>query len=102
MKTSEKSTWGGERDGSGRKPKLKFEARELFYMAIDERWDRILAKIDKYIERGDKDILKMLIEQRIGRPPTLHVLPASRELPKPILIHFDHTFDDSDEKQQLE
>lgn len=85
MKTSDKSTWGGKRDGSGRKPKLKAEARELFYMAIDERWDKILSQIDRYIQRGDKDILKMLIEQRVGRPAPFIEAGDNGESPTPIL-----------------
>jgi len=31
-------------------------------MAIDARWETILAKLDEYIQNGDKDILKMLMD----------------------------------------
>jgi hypothetical protein len=68
MKTAVKSKHGGARAGSGRKPRLQYEARELFCMAVDDRWELILAKLDEFIEKGDKEVLKMLIEQRIGRP----------------------------------
>lgn len=73
LKTSEKSSYkgqyGGYRPNSGRKPKKTFEARELFNIAVDERWEKIMSKIDYYIEQGDKDILKFIVEQRIGRSP---------------------------------
>lgn len=73
LKTSNKSVQkgknGGYRPGAGRKPKKTFEARELFNMTVDERWEKIISKVDFYIEQGDKDILKFIIEQRIGRSP---------------------------------
>lgn len=59
---------GGYRSGSGRKPKLQYEARELLNMAIDQRIPKILEKIDDLIEKGDITVIKMLIEQRFGRP----------------------------------
>lgn len=69
MATKTKAKHGGARPGSGRKPKLKGDARELFYMAVDKRWDLLIAKLDEFIENGDKDIIKMVIEQRIGKAP---------------------------------
>jgi len=93
MKTIGKSTWGGKRDGSGRKPKLRHEARELFYLAIDERWERILAKIDNYILRGDKDMVKFLIEQRIGKPGIYTADLDDGDRPQPILIKFSDEFE---------
>ena len=68
LKTNTISKRGGARIGAGRKPKLQFEARELFNMAVDERWPRIEKKMDEWIENGDKDMIKFLIEQRIGKP----------------------------------
>lgn len=59
---------GGFRPGSGRKPKYQYEAREILNMAIDERMPKIFEKLDDLIEKGDPTILKMLIEQRYGRP----------------------------------
>ena len=59
---------GGSRLGAGRKPKHQHEARAAFNLAIDARWDKILEKLDAWIEQGDKDILRMLVEQRIGKP----------------------------------
>lgn len=85
MKTAQQSRWGGERLGSGRKPKMKYEARELFYAAIDERWAKILKKIDHYITKGDKDILKMIIEQRIGRPSQQADITLEQKLPTPFI-----------------
>jgi hypothetical protein len=66
--TTAKIKHGGFRAGSGRKPKLQYEARELLNMAIDERLPKMFEKIDDLIEKGDPTILKMLIEQRFGRP----------------------------------
>jgi hypothetical protein len=67
MKTKVISKRGGARPGAGRKPKLQYEARELFNAAIDERWPLIVQKLDEWIVKGDKDILRLVIEQRIGR-----------------------------------
>jgi hypothetical protein len=69
MKMEQKSKHGGAREGAGRKPKLQYEARELFYSAVDARWDTILAKLDKLITRGDFHALRWVLEQRIGRAP---------------------------------
>ena len=60
---------GGARPGAGRKPKLKYEARELFNAAVDEHWDAIVTKLDESARAGDKDAIKMVIEHRIGRAP---------------------------------
>lgn len=69
MKTKLKSKHGGARPGSGRKPKLQYEARELFYNAVDDRWNTIIAKLDKLITKGDHHTLRWILEQRIGRAP---------------------------------
>ncbi len=66
--TNQISKRGGARVGAGRKPKMQYEARELFNMAVDARWPLIMQKIDELIQKGDKDILKMIVEQRIGKP----------------------------------
>ena len=42
LKTIPISKHGGSRKNSGRKPKLKYEARELFNLAVDQRWPLIL------------------------------------------------------------
>lgn len=67
MKTEQESKHGGARPGAGRKPKLQFEARELFYTAIDDRWEAIIAKLDKLIDRGDSGTIRWLLEQRVGK-----------------------------------
>jgi len=66
--------WGGKRNGGGRKPKNqeeiltpKFTARELFYKKVDERWDLLMEALDECLFNKDKDILKFVIEQRIGK-----------------------------------
>ncbi len=85
LKTNEISTRGGTRPGSGRKPKLKAEARELFYSKLDERWENIIQMLDKWIKEGDKEILKFLIEQRIGKPP--QALRLANESQEPLQIN---------------
>lgn len=67
LKTTAISRRGGARVGAGRKPKLQHEARELFNAAIDARWPLIMQKLDGLIEEGDKDVLKFIVEQRIGK-----------------------------------
>lgn len=67
MKTGEKSNHGGARPGAGRKPKLQYEARELFYAAVDARWETILAKLDALIARGDFNTIRWVLEQRVGK-----------------------------------
>lgn len=68
LNTDRLSKRGGARIGAGRKPKMQHEARELFNMAIDDRWPILIAKMDQFIEDGDKDMIKWMVEQRIGRP----------------------------------
>lgn len=68
LKTTPISKRGGARIGAGRKPRLQFEARELFNVAIDRNWGLIMEKAWEAVRNGDKDMLKFLIEQRIGKP----------------------------------
>lgn len=60
---------GGARPNCGRKPKLKFAVREMFNKEIDSRMPAIMEAIDYYIGIKDKEILKYVLNQRIGRPP---------------------------------
>lgn len=64
-----KSPWGGIRANSGRKPKHQFEAREQFNLAVDNLMPSIVEKITELVDSGDRDTLKWLIEQRIGKSP---------------------------------
>lgn len=75
LNTVKISSHGGSRKNSGRKPKLQYEARELFNLEVDKRWPKILEKIDELIQKGDKDVLKMLIDQRIGKPTSTVNMP---------------------------
>jgi len=82
------STRGGARPGAGRKPRMNFEARELFYMRVDAFWEKIMEKIEDYVEKGDKDIIKMIIEQRIGKPAqSVDHTTQGKEFPSPILAN---------------
>ena len=58
-----------------------YEARTLFCMAIDDRWEKIMDILDAYIDRGDKDIIKMLIEHRVGRPAPAPNMNIAQALP---------------------
>ena len=58
---------GGKREGSGRKPKMQYEARELFNMYIDARMAKILENVAKWIDEGDKDMHKYILDQRLGK-----------------------------------
>lgn len=69
LKTEEKSNWGGPREGSGRKPRLQYEARELFNAEIDKDWLYMATLLRYHIRKGDKELLKWVIEQRIGKAP---------------------------------
>lgn len=61
---------GGYRPGSGRKPILVSDARQLFNKAVDERWNDIMAELDRWLAKEDnKEILKYIIDQRIGKAP---------------------------------
>jgi hypothetical protein len=68
-KTDRISSWGGVRVGAGRKPKLQYEARELFNSAVDLEWPYIMEMLLNYARKGDKDVLKWIVEQRIGKAP---------------------------------
>ena len=69
LKSEPQSNWGGSRPGAGRKPRLQYEVRDLFNFAIDEEWDNILKVVRYHVRKGDKDVTKWLIEQRIGKAP---------------------------------
>ena len=69
LKNKDKSSWGGLREGSGRKPRLQYEVRELFNNVIDDEWDNIIKVLQYHIRKGDKDMLKWCLEQRVGRAP---------------------------------
>jgi hypothetical protein len=69
LKTNDKPSWGGAREGSGRKPRLQYEARELFNEEIDKDWAYMTKFVRYHIRKGDKDMLKWAIEHRIGKAP---------------------------------
>ena len=67
MAYKKKGNNGGVRPGSGRKPRANFEARELFKMAFDKHfteaeWEAIVLEY-----KGDKDMLRYMIDQRMGK-----------------------------------
>ena len=68
LKTKGISKRGGARVGAGRKPKLQFEARELFNVSVDKNWDLLMEKVWEAVKNGDKDMVKFVIEQKIGKP----------------------------------
>ena len=68
LKTGTISKRGGARIGAGRKPRLQFEARELFNMAVDENWDLLMEKVWEAVKNGDRDMIKFVLEQKIGKP----------------------------------
>lgn len=67
MKTEPKSSWGGARPGAGRKPRLQYEAREQFNEIYDRYADKLVGSAIYHAAKGDKDMLRFLIDQRIGR-----------------------------------
>lgn len=90
LKTDKKSKHGGLRENAGRKPKLNFQAREIFYAKIDERWDKLIAVLDKFIEKEDKDMVKFMIEQRIGKAPQrMEITGEGGEVLKITVIPYD-------------
>ena len=66
-----KETRGGKREGSGRKQKIKgkknFETRADFYKWVDDRWDVIMNAFDAHLTAKDKEMLKYILDQRIGK-----------------------------------
>ena len=48
---------------------MKDDARSLFYARVDEKWEQIMEALDYWIAEKDKDMLKLVIEQRIGKAP---------------------------------
>lgn len=66
------ATRGGFREGGGRKPRIglpEYEAREKFNRKVDEHWDEIMGHLVRLLKEGDKDMLKAVLEQRIGKAP---------------------------------
>ncbi|MEI8339861.1 MAG: hypothetical protein WCF94_04350 [bacterium] len=73
LKTSIKSNWGGLRSGSGRKPRPQYEARELFNLVIDHEWERILKAVLTRVYKGDREMIKWVVEQRMGKVPNVAI-----------------------------
>lgn len=69
MKSAAQSSWGGPRIGAGRKPRLQYEAREAFNQAVDGEWGTILTHLSKWIQEGDKQTIRFILEQRFGKAP---------------------------------
>lgn len=72
----ENSPWsknGGKRKGSGRKQKehlrKNFQAREELYKWIDENWEALMKGLKVSLDKEDKEMIKYLIDQRIGKAP---------------------------------
>lgn len=86
MKKQSKSSWGGARKGAGRKPRAVFEARETFYAKVDEKWGQLVENVLKMALNGDKDVLKWILDQRIGRATKPFHLGTDQDLPIPILV----------------
>lgn len=68
MKKDGKSSWGGKREGSGRKPQNDYTIREQFKKAFDkvvtqDEWEKFVR--DSW--NGTWKQKKYLIEQRIGK-----------------------------------
>jgi hypothetical protein len=86
MEEIKKSSWGGEREGAGRKQKNDYEARELFKHAFDElvtpsEWKKF---VEISWKSGDWNKMKFLIEQRIGRPAK----SESQDEPSEMVVRF--------------
>ena len=58
---------GGFREGSGRKPRQQAKQRDLFNLAVDSKWKELLEKLGEYIRAGDKEMIKYILDQRIGK-----------------------------------
>jgi len=46
------------------------EVRELFNTYVDQEWENVMKVLSYQIRRGDKEVMKWIIEQRIGRGST--------------------------------
>jgi hypothetical protein len=64
----QKSSHGGARIGAGRKSKHSLESRDLFKYVLDRRFPEILEKSIELALKGDKEMIKMLTDQYMGRP----------------------------------
>lgn len=88
LKNENKSNWGGYREGSGRKPRLQYEIREFFNNSIDDEWENIMEVLRTQIRKGDREVIKWVVEQRIGKAPQSMDIKASGailSLSEPIL-----------------
>lgn len=85
------SNHGGKRAGSGRKQKTRlkknFKAREDLYWWIDENWATLLNGLKTALTAKDKEMIKYLIDQRIGKAP--QYLELGGDSKKPITIRID-------------
>lgn len=40
----------------------------MFNLAIDGMWDKLMDALDYHVSKGDKEMVKYAINQRIGKP----------------------------------
>ncbi len=71
LKSREKSSWGGTREGSGRKPSEHNSQtqREIFENLVDASWAQIVTKMIELALRGNEKMLTHLVDHRIGKAP---------------------------------
>ncbi len=74
-----KTNWGGTRAGSGRKPKLQFEAREQFNLFVDDNIDILHDCALRHVKKGNFRALEYLFDQRYGKAP-LNVETTNKSL----------------------
>jgi hypothetical protein len=75
---------GGARKGAGRKPKLlqNYKVRELFNSVVDNCWDDIVVAMRHHIKKKDKDFIKFIVDQRIGKAAqALDVTSGGEKIP---------------------
>ena len=83
------SRHGGARRGAGRKSKYALESRQLFNYEFDKHFPEILEKSIELAKKGDKEMIKMLLEQRLGRPAaTMNIQDSGNNKPKQIYNFF--------------
>ena len=84
-------SWGGRREGSGRRKKKKlakqFQARQELYKWIDENWDALMNGLKIALSKQDKEMMKYLLDQRIGKAP----VQVDQQIEGNFIISWDET-----------
>jgi translation initiation factor IF-2 len=97
-----KPSWGGFRVGSGRKPKLQYEAREEFNAWFDTNQTEIMDTLLRHIKRGNFQAMIYVLDQRFGKAPqTLESININKNLNVDVDVTKNEFFQKPEVKEKI-